>query len=503
MKTLLYLMICVPLFVHAQSEKGIHFENSLSWEQIKAKAKSEKKYIFVDAYTTWCGPCKMMDRDVYPNDTVGRVVNEKFISVKVQMDSTGKDNAAVKKWYMDARYLEKQYKVTGFPSFLFFTPEGLLIYKGLGYTPVPEFIGMVTKATDPGNIKFYSFLNDYNEGRKDYTKMHDLAMFVKNILGNDELATQIAQDFIDNTDKKKLLNHKNILFVKDIAQNKKLANELFAEYKETYLNKLSDKELLSDVNFSLFNQFNRLITSNDKIFLLSYRKPGMVDSAGDFKGLAENIVQSVIRREEYESRLFAGGKPVYKKPNWAKINADVMRKYPAVLNPDDLMLNAQLGYYQKIKDCANWAFYKDKKITKLYSSSKVPSGSLDHGLLMQLNDGGAWIAFLDCNDDKALTLALTWIDLGIKLYAANPNIAFLDTRANVLYKLGRVKEAILQEEQAIEIGVALIKEGVDVQSSISDYTEVVKKMKKGEPTYIDQAKWDDKTLRRIRKGSMR
>ncbi len=40
------------------SSKVIHFENGLSWEQIKEKAKAEHKYIFVDCYATWCGPCK-------------------------------------------------------------------------------------------------------------------------------------------------------------------------------------------------------------------------------------------------------------------------------------------------------------------------------------------------------------------------------------------------------------------------------------------------------------
>jgi len=85
--------------------KGIRFEQDLSWEQIKAKAKGENKYIFIDVYATWCGPCKMMDRDVYPNDIVGAVVNDQFISVKIQMDRTAYDNELVKRRYADARSL--------------------------------------------------------------------------------------------------------------------------------------------------------------------------------------------------------------------------------------------------------------------------------------------------------------------------------------------------------------------------------------------------------------
>ena len=44
--------------------KGIHFVNGLSWQEVLQKAKAENKYIFVDCYATWCGPCKAMDKEV-------------------------------------------------------------------------------------------------------------------------------------------------------------------------------------------------------------------------------------------------------------------------------------------------------------------------------------------------------------------------------------------------------------------------------------------------------
>ena len=53
------------------SYHGIKWVTGLSWEQVLTKAKTENKFIFVDCYATWCGPCKVMDKDVYPNDTVG------------------------------------------------------------------------------------------------------------------------------------------------------------------------------------------------------------------------------------------------------------------------------------------------------------------------------------------------------------------------------------------------------------------------------------------------
>src|SRR5688572_7384578 len=103
---------------------GINFQHDLAWDQILAKAKSENKYVFVDCYATWCGPCKDMDKNVYPQENVGKFFNAKFISVKVQMDKTSNDSRMVKQWYDDAEKLMSKYQVTAFPTFLFLSPDG-------------------------------------------------------------------------------------------------------------------------------------------------------------------------------------------------------------------------------------------------------------------------------------------------------------------------------------------------------------------------------------------
>ena len=64
----------------AQGSDGIVFKKD-DWSAILAQAKAEDKLIFVDAYTTWCGPCKKMDRDVFPQMEVGSFYNAMFINV--------------------------------------------------------------------------------------------------------------------------------------------------------------------------------------------------------------------------------------------------------------------------------------------------------------------------------------------------------------------------------------------------------------------------------------
>src|SRR5580698_5571138 len=90
---------------------GVHFETGLSWDQVVLKARAENKFIFIDCYASWCGPCKEMDKLVYPEEKMGDFMNCRFISVKVQMDTTAKDDPEVRQWYGDAHRLEENYKI--------------------------------------------------------------------------------------------------------------------------------------------------------------------------------------------------------------------------------------------------------------------------------------------------------------------------------------------------------------------------------------------------------
>jgi uncharacterized protein YyaL (SSP411 family) len=58
-----------------------------SFSEIKEKAKKENKLIFMDCYTSWCGPCKMMARETFTNDTVAKYFNEHFINCSFDMEN--------------------------------------------------------------------------------------------------------------------------------------------------------------------------------------------------------------------------------------------------------------------------------------------------------------------------------------------------------------------------------------------------------------------------------
>jgi thioredoxin-related protein len=178
----LLLFTAVALSVHLASAQeqpakgGVRFEHELSWTAIQAKAKAEHKYIFMDCFTTWCGPCRYMTTTIFPQKEMGDYFNDKFISVEVQLDTTSKDNDHVKSWYADAHALMDQYKVQAFPTYLVFTPEGQVIHRMVGSSATTgEFIAKVRNSFD-STKQYYTQMNEYEAGRRDSAFLRRLTL---------------------------------------------------------------------------------------------------------------------------------------------------------------------------------------------------------------------------------------------------------------------------------------------------------------------------------------
>lgn len=67
--------------------EGIQFFHG-TWAEALEKAKIEDKLLFVDAYAQWCGPCKVMAKNVFTQKKVGDFFNENFINLKMDMETT-------------------------------------------------------------------------------------------------------------------------------------------------------------------------------------------------------------------------------------------------------------------------------------------------------------------------------------------------------------------------------------------------------------------------------
>lgn len=107
-KLLPIFFLLLTSFVYA--DNGILFQH-LEWKEAIKKAKAEKKLIFIDFYTQWCGPCKVMADEVFITRAVGDLYNNNFINLKIDAES---ETGSV---------IAKKYGVKVYPTFVFVDPQ--------------------------------------------------------------------------------------------------------------------------------------------------------------------------------------------------------------------------------------------------------------------------------------------------------------------------------------------------------------------------------------------
>ena len=516
MNKLLSLIFFFPLFCFAQTDttKGIHFEQGLSWEQVKAKAKAENKYIFVDCYATWCAPCKVMDSVVYANKTVGDFYKSHFISVKVQMDKTERDDIAVKKWYSTVVNLKNNYTISALPTFLFFSPDGNPAHKMAGAVGVKDFIALSNDAINP-NKQYYQALKNFEPGKLDTAEMKGLARSLKS--SGAILAGKIAADYLDripsnqlgipdniafmiefqknysvavkalyylkNLRTEDLLEKQNLKFLRSLAKDtnvqsfvvdyiKKLTPadlhkesllEMMIGYRDNvqiqslasnYIKQLSDKELFVRENIIFIKNF--AIRSGSEEFKILYRNRDSMDKIMDKgenpKGYVQNQIDHVIREEEIQPFL---SDTSIANPPWDKMYFEIAKKYGSSYAERNI-LTAKQSWYRSKNDYSKHIpvliQIVDKYGPYYYGLDTIPLKGTNNNIIYDQSglNPFAWEIFQHSEDEKQLRTAIRWMEGALRRNYFKSS-AMIDTYANLLYKIGSTNEAIGWETKACEL----------------------------------------------------
>lgn len=213
MNKITLILLLLPFIGFAQ-EKGIQFEQEMTWQQVREKAKKENKYLFVDCYTTWCAPCKQMTTEVFSQKQVGDFFNKNFVNVKVQFDQTKNDSEEVKNWYADAMAINQEFKINAYPTFLIFSPQGELVHRIVGSMKAEDFIAKSKMALDP-KTQYYTLLKANTSGSTDSQNLKQLA-FAAELAKDEENATKFADAYI--AAQKNLYTNDNMQFVSRFAK---------------------------------------------------------------------------------------------------------------------------------------------------------------------------------------------------------------------------------------------------------------------------------------------
>lgn len=462
---------------NSYKNKSIEFVENLSWNEAKAVAKREGKYIFLDCYASWCGPCKAMELNVYNRDTVANFINRYFVSVKIQIDKTERDKESVKMLYKDADSIKRSFEVNAFPTFLFFSPEGELVHKGLGYKTPGDFIQLAFEAINPAS-QYFSLRSKYISNQLEKSSLKKLALYAKEN-GNDSFALVVANDYLKSISDSQKYSKENILFITKFSKSP-IAQEIAKIYKQNFLDTLCKKGVVNKDDWEFVFSFSYLLSSSDPFFKSLYWYESRTDSING-KGTSKKWVKYIINKEEIQSYISRREQGSIKESEWAYIAQVIIDKYGKEY-ADELILDAKKKYYRKIKD---WSKYVEVLERLIGNYKKINQVKLHPWGNSYILNEWAWDLFLHCDSRSVLRKALKWSELSIK-NESNPlnYVTYIDTKANLLYRLGCVQKAIYLQKSAIQIDKDNARHSGKLNGSYYEqFRANLEKMKKGVPTW--------------------
>ncbi len=141
-KLIIVLVITVfTLKVNAQDTKI----NWMTFEEAVAAQANEPRKIMVDMYTTWCGPCRMLDKNTFQQKDLVKYVNENYYAVKFNAEGDGdvsfkeqkfsnpNYDPAKKRGRNSQHELASAFGVNAYPTILFLDESANLLAPVRGY----------------------------------------------------------------------------------------------------------------------------------------------------------------------------------------------------------------------------------------------------------------------------------------------------------------------------------------------------------------------------------
>lgn len=176
-------LLGLAIQMNAQTTEGMKFcKEGTKFAEAVAQAKVENKMVFLDCYTSWCGPCKMMARDIFPQKKVGDFMNPKFICIKIDMEKG------------EGPSLTQKFQVSAFPTFIIFNSDAQEIGRFLGGSDADGFIDRVKKASiDNGSIDMDK---QWEQGNRDESFLKQYLTSLGNAYKN-QRANDVAEALLD------------------------------------------------------------------------------------------------------------------------------------------------------------------------------------------------------------------------------------------------------------------------------------------------------------------
>lgn len=204
MKTKLITLMLACMASISLMAQGISFVTDKTYAQALAQAKQENKLLFIDCYTSWCGPCKMLSSKVFPQQKVGDYFNPRFVSMKVDMEKG------------EGVELKTKFGVRAFPTLLFINAEGEVIHRIVGACDADELIKRVSEGISEKGLA--SMQKRYAAGERGDAFLSDYLDVLGAAYMKDECAT-VASEYLKGKEAQVLKDEKLFKLFMDFINN--------------------------------------------------------------------------------------------------------------------------------------------------------------------------------------------------------------------------------------------------------------------------------------------
>ncbi|AZS28651.1 thioredoxin family protein [Butyricimonas faecalis] len=176
-----------------EEQDGIHFMDNQPWQEVLKQAKEQNKMIFMDCYTVWCGPCKVLAKEIFSQKKVGDFFNAHFVNVKYDMEKG------------DGKMLQKKYEkyIIGYPSMLLINSDGEVIHQMAGFHVADELIAGMKGGLEGKTL--FVLREKYERGERDFETVRDYVDALNGAFLRGPIK-KIVTDYVETIPVEKLLD---------------------------------------------------------------------------------------------------------------------------------------------------------------------------------------------------------------------------------------------------------------------------------------------------------
>ena len=266
MKILTYIGIVLLTAVVLPAGAQIRFFEG-SYAEALAKAKKEKKDLFVDCWAEWCAPCKMLAETVFTDGELGDYFNDRFVCVKLNVEKP------------ENKEVVKRYQIASLPTLLFISRDDKELRRVAGAQPAPGLLREARIALGE-ELSYEQVYAKYRKNKKDHEALQQLLIE--------------GPEFL----------------MKQEGYNREKWNARIESFFPEYLKSKKLERMINDVDFYILTLYHPQRTKEDPVFDFVVANYGKFVSAIDTATVARYVIGL---NNSYIIQLCKQGNPAYRE----------------------------------------------------------------------------------------------------------------------------------------------------------------------------------------------